>query len=461
MRRLTGQEFIIGSPDLDVYTEILPSDGPDVVYLQPEGGGRPSGVPRDDELYTFATPPSGREKAEMEEAGEFLFGEISKVLLHRGALFGPPGPPEPGGEEQPRKPAHRVPNKRSEADMAAGLVWVSVAGGRGYLRGDDVSGEDGELPEGTVVMDNCGLARDYDKAPMLIERIRKKALDAYRLQKPGFPGQELSAEPIPEGGIPTPRGDKPLEGAVDPTDARVLPLRFSKIGKRLRLWGDVAESIQEVSSEEWPVSGPRTTSWVVQFFVRRATGPEDHHRWWMTTCRLNNSDWGVAEHGQCCRYLEVAGGFDQLDLPNIAIVELVARRLQTIEFQYRERTRRSDSSMVFGMGVSASVAGSVAISPEEADLFDGADRVHTTLCCAPALVKFVTEQLSDESKIAKEARKAREEQQLVRQHHLQPAPPGPSTSANEINAPAGPPGAAADPRKKKKGGGRGQGGGNT
>ena len=70
VRRLTGQEFIIGSPDLDVYTEILPSDGPDVVYLQPEGGGRPSGVPRDDELYTFATPPSGQEKAEMEEAVE-------------------------------------------------------------------------------------------------------------------------------------------------------------------------------------------------------------------------------------------------------------------------------------------------------------------------------------------------------------------------------------------------------
>ena len=97
--------------------------------------------------------------------------------------------------------------------------------------------------------------------------------------------------------------------------------------------------------------------------------------------------------------------------------------------------------------------------PEEADLFDGADRVHTTLCCAPSLVKFVTEQLADESKIAKEARKAREEQQLVRQHQLQPSLPGPSSGAAEINAPPGPLGAGADTRKKKKGGGRGREGG--
>jgi hypothetical protein len=180
----------------------------------------------------------------------------------------------------------------------------------------------------------------------------------------------------------------------------------------------------------------------------------------MTTCRLNNSDWGVADHGQCCRYLEVAGGFDQLDLPNIALVELVARRLQTIEFQYRERARRADSSMVFGQGISPAVSGSVAISSEEADLFDGAERVHSTLCCAPALVRFVTEQLADESKIAKEARKAREEQQLVRQQQQQPGMPAPTPGALEINAPIGPPGVQLTTKKKKKGG-KGVEGGNA
>ena len=62
----------------------------------------------------------------------------------------------------------------------------------------------------------------------------------------------------------------------------------------------------------------------------------------------HNADWGVAEHAQCCRDLEMAGGWDQLDMPNVSMVELVARRLQIIEFQYRERVRQSDKSAVFG-----------------------------------------------------------------------------------------------------------------
>ena len=222
----------------------------------------------------------------------------------------------------------------------------------------------------------------------------------------------------------------------------------------------MAESIDEVATDEWPVTGPRTVSWVTAFFVRRATGPEDHHRWWRTTCRLNNSDWGVSEHGQCCRYLEVAGCFDQLDLPNVAVLELVARRLQTIEFQYRERVRQADRSMVFGSGVSPTVAGSAPMTPEEADLFDGAERVHTTLCCSPQLVKHVTESLKDESMIAKEARKAREEQMMVRQAGRAP-PPQPTPSAFDVSGPLADmpadPDAASKKKKKKREDGKGGG----
>ena len=154
-------------------------------------------------------------------------------------------------------------------------------------------------------------------------------------------------------------------------------------------------------TNDWPISGPRTAAWVVNCFTRRGTGPEDHHRWWVTTCRLNNADWGVSEHSQCCRYLEMVGGWDQLDMPNVSIIELVARRLQTIEFQYRERVRQADKSTVFGYGVSPSVAGPVPLSSAEADIFDGQERIHSTLCCSPALVKHVSDQLKDESMIAK------------------------------------------------------------
>ena len=112
--------------------------------------------------------------------------------------------------------------------------------------------------------------------------------------------------------------------------------------------------------------------------------------------------------------------------------------------------------MVFGNGVSPSAAGSAAISAEEADIFDGQERIHTTLCWSPALVKHVTEQLKDESLIAKEARKAREEQALARQQGRVQAPEQ-TPGAFEVAAPNGPP--AQHTPKKKKGGGRGNGGG--
>ena len=210
-------------------------------------------------------------------------------------------------------------------------------------------------------------------------------------------------------------------------------------------------------TNDWPISGPRTAAWVVNFFTRRGTGPEDHHRWWVTTCRLNNADWGVSEHSQCCRYLEMAGGWDQLDMPNVSIIELVARRLQTIEFQYCERVRQADKSTVFGYGVSPSVVGSVPLSSEEADIFDGQERIHSTLCCSPALVKHVSDQLKDESMIAKEARKAREEKAMAQHQRLSPTPPA-TQGADELATPSWP-SASADPTKKKKKGGKGGGGG--
>ena len=79
--------------------------------------------------------------------------------------------------------------------------------------------------------------------------------------------------------------------------------------------------------------------------------------------------------------------------------------------------------MVFGAGVSPTVTGSIAMSQEEADLFDGQERIHSTLCCRPALVRHVTESLKEESLVAREARKARKEQMLTRQQGRLAQPP--------------------------------------
>ncbi|CAK0823709.1 unnamed protein product, partial [Prorocentrum cordatum] len=184
------------------------------------------------------------------------------------------------------------------------------------------------------------------------------------------------------------------------SDARVLPVRYSPSGERLRSWANVAESVNESAIDHWPVKGPRTAQWVARFMARRNTGPEDHHRWWRSTTRLNASDWGVAEHGQLCWYLEAAGSVDQLDLSNLVVMEKIARRLQTIEYQYAEKVREGERGGT--AGASSSVAGSAVITHDEMDLFEGRQHVNPTVCCAPTLIEHVSKELEKESQIQKQ-----------------------------------------------------------
>ena len=40
------------------------------------------------------------------------------------------------------------------------------------------------------------------------------------------------------------------------------------------------------------------------------------------TCRLSLAYWGVSEHIQMLRFLSFAGTYDQLDLSNLAVIEV-------------------------------------------------------------------------------------------------------------------------------------------
>lgn len=128
----------------------------------------------------------------------------------------------------------------------------------------------------------------------------------------------------------------------------------------------------------------------------------------------------MLEHQQCCRFMALAGMYDQLDVTNLACLEAVARRLQTIEYQYRERVRDSDQGT---SSAGASMAGQVMITADEAELFAGSSHVASTICCAPALVEHVSRELEKEARVAKETRKAREERALLRRT----PPPGEET----------------------------------
>ena len=49
------------------------------------------------------------------------------------------------------------------------------------------------------------------------------------------------------------------------------------------------------------------------------------------TKKLSLNDWGVSEHMQMMRLLQLAGSYDQLDLSNLAVAEAIVRLVELIE----------------------------------------------------------------------------------------------------------------------------------
>ena len=79
------------------------------------------------------------------------------------------------------------------------------------------------------------------------------------------------------------------------------------------------------------------------------------------------------------RFLSLAGTYDKLHLSSLAVIEVIARRVDVIEYQYRERCG------------------------EESDLFDGVGKTAGGACVAPAIVEFVASELKKMAKIDKQS----------------------------------------------------------
>ncbi|CAK0911498.1 unnamed protein product [Prorocentrum cordatum] len=192
-------------------------------------------------------------------------------------------------------------------------------------------------------------------------------------------------------------------------DARTLAVKNGPRG-RGREWREVVDACEEEPFGDFPVAGPRSAWWCLDFLRRRHT-PTDHHLMFKTTARLQSEQWGVQEHEQLMKYIELAGTYDQLDLSNCAFAEAIFRRAQTIEWSYHDRLREADSA-----------SSKDKMSPEEFSAFSGFSKAGDLLMVAPALLEFVKGQVEKDAAIMKNIRKAREERELRRKA---PRPPSP------------------------------------
>jgi hypothetical protein len=123
---------------------------------------------------------------------------------------------------------------------------------------------------------------------------------------------------------------------------------------------------------------------------------------WKVNGKLNNTDTLVLHHGALCSILETAICYDQLEVTNLASIELILRQIQSIEERLQDRFI-DDHEFGADYGIMSGLAS------------------RSSLCICPALTSHVAAEASKRTAVLKERRKAREERALLR--------PGPKKGA--------------------------------
>ncbi|CAK0842885.1 unnamed protein product [Prorocentrum cordatum] len=192
----------------------------------------------------------------------------------------------------------------------------------------------------------------------------------------------------------------PAGEAAEEPDARTLSVVLSHEGERRRDFAAAVCGMTETTWAFWPLRGPRTVIWCLRFIVQQDHSPKARHTRWKHECNLSITDVGVSDHELCMRLFEIGSSYDQLNLPELAIMEYVAaRRAQMAEWRYRDR--------ILGRGDGDELL-------EDEFLYLGTAETRGLLMVCPLLQDHVSEQLHKEMMTTKERRKLREERALTR-----------------------------------------------
>jgi hypothetical protein len=184
-----------------------------------------------------------------------------------------------------------------------------------------------------------------------------------------------------------------------PLDCRVLRIK-TRHGARCRSWQELCEDIAKQAFAGFPLTGPRTTPFCVEYLNRQPGGAADRHQLWAQLAKVSPSDWGVAEHATILEAIKLAGSYDQMDVSNLASIEVLMRRAQTIEYCYQDRVRENQNTQHQKYGP--------RLTLEEQSAFMGVSR--TDMCMIdPALLSHIKDHVKEDAELAKNLRLAREE----------------------------------------------------
>ena len=349
LQHIVNEDYVIATPDSDVHYEELSLLNVDLkgIRVKPNANALPVGI-----AAAAVYPLPAFTAAEMTA----LRDESVRVLAAERAVRGIAAPA-----------AVAAPPVAGPVGFVAGtLFWVAAECIGDYKFGDQVQGVAANLVKGAKSIHTLP-----DGSNMFVECIDGGERVQF-LQRPSL------------------------------CDNRVVPQEVDALGKPDCSLKEVSTKFKE-AEVGWSLTGPRTSRWCISYLVVEGLGLEGHHERFRTLCKIEASSWGVQEHFQLSMIAKHALQVDQLNGYNNLFLEVIFRRIQTIEYSYAERAREQESKAVGGR-----------MSLEEQQTFGGVTRQAGTLMVCPELLDYVKSEVERDASLAKNLRKAREERELAR-----------------------------------------------
>ncbi|CAK0822425.1 unnamed protein product, partial [Prorocentrum cordatum] len=396
-----GSLFVIATPDRHVYAEDYSAGSVDVAAVRWATAFNvlPDGIPPGD-VYRFRAEPTVAQRAAfLAAAVPEAAGECAGLAAAQGVaapavdahclLPVPVGGPAAGAGAGPVVVAADVPAALGAAAPARvpplvgplqGVVAVGAADGRGAARW--VAAECfGGFRVGDDVPHQAGAGAIGDK-------------DIHRLAD----GSGLFVQYLRQG------DEQEFFDRIVASDARILPVRRNRLGRRERTWADMCAAVtKEDFGKDWALGGVRTAGWCLEHINSEGGSLDAHHDRFRSLCRLEPNAWGVAEHLHLTAAVKAGLLVDQLDGTNLVMVEMLLRRMQTIEFAHLERAKEAESKGYSGR-----------LSLEEQQAFSGLSRGSGQLMICPELLDVVRIDVEREAQLNKALRKGREERDAAR-----------------------------------------------
>ena len=358
IEQVENDEWLIATPDQDLYVEVLARNNPEFSrFWHVSDGSLPARVPRN-QIYAFQ-PMSAQQYARLLSRGQAL-AQTERQRRGVDAANAPAAPAAPDA----------VPGADA-GDGEADSVWVLAEMVSGHKIGEEVVVPATAAKDGDHALIHVISADGHD-VTVRATKVRRDDLGAFC-----------------EVAINQCRLAESLHGedTEAAADVRTLSIQYNVNGNRYRQFKKSIDDMRMVEFDDFPLE-PRTAADYLQAVGEFAESCYGQHLSWVQTSRIPEGDRSVWEDETLSRAIDLAIRYDCLNIVNLASFELLIRRKQLIaEAHVQSPAAPSYEGSDYYMGVKHRPGGGIVV---------------------PALTEYVAKRMHEDSQAIKEKRKLKE-----------------------------------------------------